>query len=395
MTQTNSTGGPLAGLKVIDFTTLLPGPYATHLLADMGAEVIRVESISRPDLLKMVQPLVDGQSAAHLSINRNKQSVALDLKHEVGQRIAQALIATADIVIEGFRPGVMARLNLDYGALSSSQPELIYCSITGYGQTGGLAQRAGHDINYLARSGLASYSGKAEHGPSLSGFQIADIAGGSQQAVMAVCAAVIERFRTGQGQYLDISMLDAALALNTMTGASYLAGGACPQLGSELLAGGSLYDYYQTADERYLSIGSLEPQFLAQLLTALGLSSYLANPTELGKKLVELKADITRVIRSESLTHWSACFAELDCCVEPVMSLEEVMAEDWVAERGMRVEAKLPSGETITQLRSSLPFAVDKYESGSELGAHTEQLLKALGYVPSEVEKLRELGVIA
>ena len=393
MAETKRTG-PLAGLRVIDFTTLLPGPYATHLLADMGAEVIRVESISRPDLLKMVPPLVNGQSAAHLSINRNKQSVALDLKQEAGQKIARELIATADIVVEGFRPGVMARLKLNYDSLKAAMPKLIYCSITGYGQTGSLAQRAGHDINYLARSGLASYSGKAETGPTLSGFQIADIAGGSQQAVMAICAAVIERFRTEKGQYLDISMLDAALALNTMTGASYLAGGDCPDLGSDLLAGGSLYDYYQTADDRYLSVGSLEPQFLAQLLGALGLESYLSEPNELGQKMAQLKEDIAAVIRGKDLAHWTACFAHLDCCVEPVMNLEEVMAEDWVVERGMRVETQLASGASISQLRSALPFKVDHYEAGSELGEHTERTLQALGYSADEVVELRAKRVI-
>jgi crotonobetainyl-CoA:carnitine CoA-transferase CaiB-like acyl-CoA transferase len=386
--------GPLAGLRVLDFTTLLPGPYATHLLADMGAEVIRIESITRPDLLKMVPPFVNGQSAAHLSINRNKQSVAVDLKQEAGQKIASELIATADIVVEGFRPGVMARLNLNYDSLKAQMPTLIYCSITGYGQTGSLAQRAGHDINYLARSGLASYSGKAETGPTLSGFQIADIAGGSQQAVMAICAAVIERFRTGEGQYLDISMLDAALALNTMTGASYLAGGDCPELGSDLLAGGSLYDYYQTADNRYLSVGSLEPQFLAELLNALGLASYLSELSELGQKMAQLKLDIAEVIRSKDLAHWRACFAQLDCCVEPVLNLDEVMAEDWVVERGMRVEAQRSADDSMSQLRSSLPFQVAHYQVGSELGEHTERTLKALGYSSAEVAGLREKCVI-
>ena len=213
---------PLKGLKVLDFSTLLPGPYATQLLADMGAEVLRVESPTRPDLLKVMPPYVGkGKakvSAAHATINRNKKSIAIDLKHESAKAIVERLLSEYDIVVEQFRPGVMARLGLDYDALKQKQGKLIYCSITGYGQSGPYRDRAGHDINYLALSGLASYAGRRDTGPILSSTQIADIAGGSHHAVMAILAAVIERQVSGEGQYLDISMSDAALALSTMYG---------------------------------------------------------------------------------------------------------------------------------------------------------------------------------
>lgn len=202
---------PLAGLKILDFTTLLPGPYATQLLADMGAEVLRVESPTRPDLVKLMPPFVGDKScrvsAAHATLNRNKQSISIDLKHEDAKEIIHKLVREYDVVIEQFRPGVMQRLGLDYNSLKKIQQKLIYCSITGYGQTGPLKDRAGHDINYLALSGLASFSGRKETGPVLSGTQIADIAGGSHHAVMAIMAAHIQRMTTNEGQYLDILSL--------------------------------------------------------------------------------------------------------------------------------------------------------------------------------------------
>ena len=230
---------PLAGLKVLDFTTLLPGPYATQLLADMGAEVLRIESPTRPDLVKFMPPFVgkgkEKVSAAHATLNRNKQSMTLDLKNDNAKEIVHKLLQEYDIVIEQFRPGVMQRLGLDFASLQKIQPKLIYCSITGYGQTGPLKDRAGHDINYLALSGLASFSGRADTGPVLSATQIADVAGGSHNAVMAILAAVIQRSTTGAGQHLDISMSDAALALTTMFGSNAIASGEDPSCGKEML----------------------------------------------------------------------------------------------------------------------------------------------------------------
>ncbi|MFT6910580.1 MAG: alpha-methylacyl-CoA racemase, partial [Oleiphilaceae bacterium] len=267
---------PLKGLKVLDFTTLLPGPYATQLLADMGAEVLRIESPKRPDLLKLMPPIVGKVSAAHATINRNKKSLALDLKHPEAKAIIHALVSEYDIIIEQFRPGVMARLGLDYDSFKGIQPKLIYCSITGYGQTGPLQNKAGHDINYLALSGLASYSGRKDTGPVLSGTQVADIAGGSHHAVMAILAAVIERTNTGKGQYLDISMSDAALALNTMFSANTLVNQKDPGYGTEMLNGGLFYDYYKTSDGRYLSIGSLEPNFAIPLMKHLELEQFIS-----------------------------------------------------------------------------------------------------------------------
>lgn len=336
---------PLSDIRILDFTTLLPGPYATHLLAEMGAEVIRVESPDRPDLLKMLPPFVNGVSAAHAMINRNKRSLALDLNTAVAQDIIHRLLATHDIVIEGFRPGVMAKFGLDYEALKLIRPNLIYCSITGYGQTGPYRDRAGHDINYLALSGLASFSGRQEMGPVLSGLQIADIAGGSQHAVMALQAAIIHRMQTGAGQYLDISMTDAALNLCSMALANTLAGAKAPACGKEVLNGGSLYDFYQTRDGRYLSIGSLESKFQQGLKQALQLTQ-LTRP------------NIAEAIKAETLEHWQVHFARFDVCVEPVLNLDEAVEQDLFKQRQRFID--VPTGEpgkTVRQLANPMPFA--------------------------------------
>ena len=391
---------PLAGLKVLDFTTLLPGPYATQLLADMGAEVLRIESPTRPDLVKFMPPFVgtgkDKVSAAHATLNRNKQSMTLDLKNDNAKEIVHKLLQEYDIVIEQFRPGVMQRLGLDFASLQKIQPKLIYCSITGYGQTGPLKDRAGHDINYLALSGLASFSGRAETGPVLSGTQIADIAGGSHHAVMAIMAAVIERSSSGNGQYLDISMSDAALALSTMFGASALVSGQDPQYGEEMLNGGLFYDYYETADQRHLSIGSLEPVFAAQLLALLELEDWkdrIADQSLATQQ--QLKAAISDKIKTQSLSSWQEKFAKVDACVEPVLTMNEAFSHPHFVERGMITQAVDGNDNEIPQINSALPFQrQNTHRAGGKLGCNTLEVLRQLGYSDSYIKDLQESGCI-
>src|SRR5690606_25413935 len=237
--------GPLSSLKILDFSTLLPGPFASMLLADMGAEVLRVESPSRMDLVRLLPPHDQGVSASHAYLNRNKRSIALDLKQPAALEVVRQLLQEHDILIEQFRPGVMDKLGLGYQALKAINPRLIYVSITGYGQTGPYKERAGHDINYLALSGLASYTGRRESGPLPLGVQVADIAGGSHHAVMGLLAAVIQRQQTGEGQHVDISMSDCAFSLHALAGAGYLASGVEPDMENQALNGGSFYDYYR------------------------------------------------------------------------------------------------------------------------------------------------------
>jgi len=387
---------PLEGLKILDFTTLLPGPYATQLLADMGAEVLRVEAPRRPDLLRLMPPKVGKVSAAHASINRNKQSIGLDLKHEDAKTVIASLLESHDIVIEQFRPGVMKRLGLDYDSLKEKQPGLIYCSITGYGQTGPLKDRAGHDINYLALSGLASFSGRKETGPVLSGTQIAEVAGGSHHAVMAILAAVIERSRTGEGQYLDISMSDAAMALTTMFGANALASGKDPQCGEEMLNGGLFYDYYETADGRHLSVGSLEPNFAMGLLQQLGLEFWMSKIADQRPETQDgLRAAIAEKIKSRPLSEWQEVFSESDVCVEPVLTMSEALAHPHFQARGMQTQAVDEVGQSIPQIDSPFSFArKETHQAGKRIGADSDTVLRASGLASDTIAALKASGCV-
>ncbi|VAW06976.1 Alpha-methylacyl-CoA racemase, partial [hydrothermal vent metagenome] len=357
---------PLSQMKILDFSTLLPGPYATLLLADMGADVLRVEHPSRPDLTRKLPPMVDEDSATHHYLNRNKKSVALDLKEPGSVDIVKKLVLEYDIVIEQFRPGVMARLGLDYDSLKLVNPRIIYCSITGYGQTGPYRDRAGHDINYLAVAGAASYTGRKNDGPLPLGLQVADIAGGSHHAVMAVLAAEIQRRTDGIGQYIDISMTDAAFALNGMAGANGMASGRDPDYEGELLNGASFYDHYPTADGRYMSIGALEPKFISNLAEVLnepallGLADYNDR-----RKQQQLKTLLKEIIARRSYDHWCAVFAHKDCCVEPVLTITEAADHPQMTARDMVVDYVTDQGVSLKQMACPIKFSASKQPAPS------------------------------
>ncbi len=350
----------LKGLKVLDFSTLLPGPFATLYLADLGAEVIHIESPTRPDLVRLFPPYANGQATSHSYLNRNKQSVTLDLKDPASIAQVKEKISEYDIVVEQFRPGVMQRLGLDYPTLSEINPRLIYCSITGYGQSGTYKDKAGHDINYIALSGIAGHCGRQDSGPPPMGIQIADVAGGSLHAVIGILAAVVERQNSGLGQYIDISMTDCVVGLNNMAAAASLAGGQHQQRELEQLNGGTFYDYYATADDRYLSIGSLEPQFMTGLATALELPILLEKGTSFDPEDRQMvKQAIREKIKTQTLATWNDLFSQLDVCVEPVLSLDEALNSKISKERGwvINVPLKANADQTEPQLACPIKFS--------------------------------------
>lgn len=390
--------GPLASLKVLDFSTLLPGPFASLLLADMGAEVLRIESPTRMDLLRVLPPHDQGVSASHAYLNRNKRSLALDLKQPEALEVIKQLLQDYDIVLEQFRPGVMERLGLGYEALKAINPKLIYVSITGYGQTGPYKDRAGHDINYLALAGLASYTGRADSGPLPLGTQVADIAGGSLHGVIGLLAAVIARQQTGHGQHLDVSMTDCAFSLNAMAGAGYLACGVEPGREDQALNGGSFYDYYRSRDGRWLSVGSLEPVFMKQLCTALGLEE-LANvglspqPAQQKKLRDALKIEFEK----HDFAELCALFAELDACVEPVLSVGEAVRHPQLRARELVTEVPRGDGSTQAQMACPLKFSdglPQPRHVGAALGEHTDQVLGELGFSVERIDALRRAKVV-
>lgn len=390
--------GPLASLKVLDFSTLLPGPFASLLLADMGAEVLRIESPTRIDLLRVLPPHDRGVSASHAYLHRNKRSLALDLKQPQALEVIKSLLKDHDILLEQFRPGVMERLGLGYEALKAINPRLIYVSITGYGQTGPYKDRAGHDINYLALAGLSSYSGRADSGPLPLGMQVADIAGGSLHGVIGLLAAVIARQQTGQGQHLDVSMTDCAFSLNAMAGAAYLACGIEPGREDQMLNGGSFYDYYRTRDGRWMSVGSLEPEFMKRLCAALGLEEWAslglsAQPAQQRK----LKQALETEFEKHDFAELCALFAELDACVEPVLSLGEAVRHPQLQARELVTEVPRGDGSSQAQMACPLKFSQGLPEPrhiGAALGQHTDQVLEELGFGIERIEELRRTKVI-
>ena len=308
-------------------------------------------------------------------MNRNKQSITLDLKSPESIQLIHEKIAEFDIVLEQFRPGVMQRFGLDYANLAKINPRLIYCSITGYGQTGDYQQRAGHDINYLALSGIAGHSGRQAGGPPPLGIQVADVAGGSLHALVAILSAVIERQRSGLGQYIDISMTDCAATLNNMAASAVLAGQVPQYAEQSYLNGGTYYDYYETADGRYLSVGSLEPQFMQGLAQILNLPILLEKGASLDPQVrLQVKHAIQDKIKTQSFATWQQVFAQHDVCVEPVFTLDEALHSPLAQQRGWTVEVPIQQNATKTETQLACPIKFSRSQMrydyiGQALGA--------------------------
>ncbi|MDF3029495.1 MAG: putative Alpha-methylacyl-CoA racemase [Moraxellaceae bacterium] len=392
--------GPLSSLKVLDFSGLLPGPFGTMLLADMGAEVLRVESPSRPDLVRLMPPMDAGVSAAHAFLNRGKRGIAVDLKKPEGVELIKKLVADYDIVVEQFRPGVMDRLGVGYEALKAVNPKLIYCSITGYGQTGPYRDRAGHDMNYLSIAGVLGYNGRKATGPAPVSVQIADVAGGSCHAVMGILAAVIHRMQSGEGQFVDISMTDAAFTLHALTAPPALVAGQQPEMEGTQLNGGSFYDCYRTQDGRYLSVGGLEPQFFMAFCAAIGRPELAPQGMVMGvpEVVASLKAEIGREIGKKTLAEWEQVFATVDSCTEPVLSFAEACEHPQIKARELLVDVPRPDGGTQKQLGAAIKFSKTPASFrfiGTELGSHTDEVLREHGYAAEEIGALRRGGVVA
>jgi len=370
------------------------------LLADLGADVVRVEAPDRPDMARFLPPLDGDISAWHGVLNRNKRSIALDLKKPAAVEVVKRLVAADgggyDIVLEQFRPGVMERLGIGHEVLSAVNPGLITCAITGYGQTGPYRQRAGHDNNFVALSGILSHSGRQGQGPPPLGAQIADI-GGSFGAITGVLTAVIQRHVTGQGQMVDISMLDMAIAWQAHAISQYLVGGEIPKPESWALNGGSFYDTYDTEDGRYLTIASLEPKFWQGFCEAINRPDLLAQGMDQSlANQQRLKAEIAREIGKRPFAHWVSLFAARDVCVEPVLTVPEMLAHPQVQARDMVVAVPKPDGGVQRQIANPIKFSEGEAEYrwvGTAVGQHTAEILQEAGYTHERIEELQQLNV--
>lgn len=387
----------LSNLKVLDFSTLLPGPYASLILADLGADVIKISAKNKADLVADYPPYVEGTSlsANQAWLGRNKKNIFLNLKKLEAVEVIKKLIMEYDIILEQFRPGVMERLGLGYETLKEINPRLIYCSLTGYGQTGPLARRAGHDINYLARSGNMAHAGRKKTGPVLTNMQIADVAVGSMNSVIGILAAVNYRNLTGKGQFVDISMYDGMIPFNGMDGTAFLAGGQVPKRESQRLNGGCIYDFYETKDQQYLSVGCLEPKFWAAFCQCINRPEYIEK-TVWPEDVDVVKEDIRQIIKNRTKKEWMEIFEKQDVCVEPVLSLEEALLTDnHVKARNMVVDVEVPLtyGKTVKQFGSPIKLSetpVTYHFGGYPLGYHTEEILESLGYTEEERKYLTE-----
>ena len=330
---------PLDGLTVIDLTRLLPGPMATLHLADLGAEVIKIESPGGGDDARTLGAMNGDTSYFYQLLNRNKKHRVLDLKQPADHATALALIDAADILVEGFRPGVMARLGLDYATLAARNPRLVYCSISGYGQSGPYAQRAGHDINYLGYAGVLDQTGVAGGPPALCNLQIADLLGGALTPLVGVLAAVIDARARGRGRHVDVAMTDAVLAHTVFAMAQTLATGAPVPRGEDLLDGGvPCYGVYATRDGRYMAVGALEAKFWHRVCDTLARPDLKPHHLARGTDGAYARRELDAIFATRTQAEWVAVFDPVDCCVTPVLRLDESLQNPQLRARGMVVE---------------------------------------------------------
>lgn len=372
--------GPLSGLRVLDLSRLLPGPYASLVLADLGAEVVKVEAPEGGDYLRWMPPLVDDTSALFLALNRGKHSVSLDLKLEEDRETFLKLCEQADVLIESFRPGVLERLGVGWEVLHARAPGLILCSITGFGQNTPKSHQAGHDIGYLALSGILSALGKPGQSPALPNAQIADIAGGSLTALVGILAALHQRQHTKLGRWVDVSMSEGAMSVLAMSLSPMLANaGPAPRGGVGELAGElPCYSIYESSDERYLAVGALEPKFWAGFCEVIERPDLLDKGHDSGEAGERTRAEVAKVIGSKPLAHWAEVFGNADVCVEPVLEADELSSHPLHQSRGT-----FYNGPHGTAQRSPVRFADNEAAPANSpapaLGGSAEELLRRWG----------------
>jgi len=382
---------PLAGLKVLDLSRLLPGPFATMVLADLGAQVDKVEDPAGGDYLRIMPPQVGGMNAVFHALNRGKRSVVLDLKKPDARAALLRLVGRYDVLVESFRPGVMERLGLGYATLAEENPRLVYCAITGYGQTGPLAHRAGHDIDYLARAGVLGLTGPEGAAPQVPGVQIADVGGGALFAVAGILAAIVARSVSGKGRLVDVSMCEGALAFGVF-GLMSRYGGMGTVAGADVLGGGiAPYNTYRTRDGKAVALGALEPKFWMAFCSGVGLPLDLEALVP-GPHQVAGKQKIAEIIAARTRDEWASFAAQHDCCLEPVLEPDELPHDPQHVARGMFTTASLPGGATLPIPRT--PIAVPVADVAAEVaaaptqGAHTRAVLLEAGLSADELSAL-------
>ena len=386
---------PLSGIKILDLSRLLPGPLATQMLADTGAEIIKIEDVNSPDYIRFFPPFVGDDSALYLSLNRNKQGIALNLKSEEGKEIFFSLLKTADVVIEQFRPGVLDKMGIGYDYAKSINPKIIYVSITGYGQTGPYAQKAGHDLNYIAMSGLLANIGTKEK-PVIPGVQIADVSG-SYAAVNGCLAALLQREKTGTGQHVDISMTDSAVPFATLIHAAAWADGRNIERENFQLSGELVnYNVYETADAKFVALGALEPKFWMTFCDAVNKPEWKNKTFGPADEIQKLKEEVSAFFKNKTRKEWEEFSNQHDVCLSPVLETNELPNNPQLQARNMVLETEAGT-KKLNTIGAAIKFSASENQptkSAPKFGQDTDSVLAQLGYSNEQLTELKHKGII-
>ena len=394
----------LDGVKILDLSQHMPGHHCTLLLGDMGADILKIEAPTMPSrgglsARREAPPEERKRSQAYDALGRNKRSIGLNLKEKRGKEIFYKLARETDVVLEGFRPGVVKRLGVDYGTISKLNPRLVYASISGYGQDGPYSQLAGHDINYIAQSGTLNIIGPDRDGPPAIPMNfLADLAGGGTTAALGIVAALFHREQSGRGQFIDISMAEGAMQLTSAMLSGFLGSGRLPVRGGESFSGNVVYyNVYQCKDDKWISIGCIEPYFYESFCRELGREDWLPHQHAEPEKQAEMITAAREIFRTRTRDEWHEALNQHDLCAMRILDAAEIVADPHVRAREMIIELQHPEMGPVKQIGSALKFSEGQspfrfFAPGK--GQNTDEVLAELGYGAEPIAALRADGVV-